>query len=149
MLEQANLPYTPRQLVTVAAASGLLAGTLNVNGNFTFSTANNGLGLYDGTLNLSNGTGTWTGSHYIILDDDSTLNIGAGSTLDAQANLSIQHYHTITNDTSNIVVSGTLEKSTATSTVITAVARATPQAPGIDLVMNTVARAEVRMLMAL
>ncbi len=46
-------------------------------------------------------------------------------------------------------VLGSTSTNTSTSTVITAVARATPSAPGTTRVMNSVASAEVRMLMTL
>ncbi len=46
-------------------------------------------------------------------------------------------------------VLGRTSTNTTTSTVIIAVARATPQAPGTSLVMKAVARAELRMLIRL
>ena len=47
------------------------------------------------------------------------------------------------------MVLGRTSANTRTRTVITAVATAMPRAPGIDLAMNSVVRAEVRMLIRL
>ncbi len=46
-------------------------------------------------------------------------------------------------------VFGNTSTNTTTSTVMMPVARATPQPPGTSLVMNSVAREELRMLMTL
>ena len=98
-------------------SSGTLEGTLNIAGNFSIATSA-AVYLYGGTLNLSDGTGTWTGLYNLYIDNNSTFTIGAGSTLDAQADVTIQHVDGIANDTSEVVVAGTLEKTEGNGTTI-------------------------------
>ena len=60
---------------SVTWSAGLLTGNLNVTGNFNIGTATVGLGLDAGTLDLADGTGTWTGTHPLYLDSNSTFGI--------------------------------------------------------------------------
>ncbi len=99
----------------VTWTSGTLEGTLNVTGNFNIAASSNPY-LYYGTLNLSDGSGTWTGSYTLFADGDSTFNIGTGFTLNDQVDVSINHADNIGGDTSDVVVAGTLEKTQGSAT---------------------------------